>query len=71
MAKTSLEKSHSAFSNSKLTLLCILASILIFILWIGLASIEYIDNIAISSIIIAIGAVGSLLSILLFQKFKR
>lgn len=71
MAKTSLEKSHSALSNTKLTMLCIIASIFVSILWIGIATIEFIDNITISIAIIAVSGVVVLFSILLFSKFKR
>lgn len=69
--KTSIEKSHSKVSNTKLTFLCILEIICVSILWIGLIliGIDTLKNMA-----IAISITGGVLTILGFcclLHFKR
>lgn len=69
---TDLEKSHSATSNFKLTLLSIIASISSSILWISLfllASEKIQLEIAI--IILSLSGIISLLCLILFNMFKR
>ncbi|MBP5342729.1 hypothetical protein J6Y73_02245 [bacterium] len=67
----SLKRSHSASSNFKLTLLCLLASIALMVLVVGLALLENATygNFALP-FIIGGGAVF-LLSLFLFSAFKR
>lgn len=45
MEKTSLEKSHSKWSNTKLTLLCIVASLAVGLFWTVLGLKEYFEDI--------------------------
>lgn len=69
--KTSLEKSHSKSSNAKLTLICFLASLFVFLLWVGIALIGK-EPYKLYGIILTIGSgVLTLLMILLLNKFSR
>jgi predicted permease len=66
----SLKKSHSKFSNFKLTLLCIIATLAISALW---AVLGFKDSLTTTWFYTLIGITGgiSLISILLFNAFKR
>lgn len=69
--KTSLEKSHSKYSNFKLTLLCILGIVFINFLWIGLILIG-LEGYFNFGLILSIAAfVLVLLVALVLLKFKR
>lgn len=70
--KESLKRSHSVWSNFKLTLLCLFAVIAFSALWVGLAFFGREDfSKAISIIMMVSGAVATLLSLALFHLFKR
>lgn len=72
MAKTSLEKSHSAASNAKLTAICLLLAIFFAVLFTGLGILlTPIVEQLIAIIILAIGGVGTLLCLLALSSFKR
>ena len=68
----SLKKSHSKFSNFKLTLLCLITIISFSAFWIGLALIGFndINNIFSTSLAIG-GGVLTLLGLIGFRAFKR
>ena len=66
----SLKRSHSASSNFKLTLLCLLSSVALMALVVGLGLIEYKTLEFALPFIIAGGGVF-LLSLFLFSAFKR
>lgn len=72
--KTSLERSHSAWSNTKLTTLCIISSIAVTCLWVvlGLKDFFFNNNL---EVVFYIGLAGSVvvtaLTLLMFNKFKR
>ena len=70
--KTSLEKSHSAWSNTKLTFLCILSIIVYSLLWVsvGLLVFKVITN-ALIYVMVGVFAVLTVLCLLMFNKFKR
>ncbi len=70
MEKTSLEKSHSKWSNTKLTALCVVATIAVSAFWAFLGLKDYLNQVFFY-IALGITAVLSLLSLLLFNKFKR
>lgn len=71
MAKTSLEKSHSKWSNFKLTMLCTLASLFSFAFWLVLAMRDKIAKDYVFYILIAACALLVILFMSLFSKFKR
>lgn len=66
---TSIEKSHSKLSNFYLTIICLLSLIFTSILWIGIGFVKHYPEI--SYILLAIGIVGTILSIFLLIIFKR
>lgn len=66
---SSLKKSHSKLSNSKLTMLCIVAIISISLFWIFLAQIANGKEIMI--ILTTCFGLLSLLCLVLFNAFKR
>jgi len=68
--KTSLEKSHSIFSNFKLTLMCLLATISLNGLVITLALASSLEKGVSLLLFIAFGSL-TVLSLLLFSIFKR
>lgn len=68
--KTSLEKSHSVWSNTKLTFLCILTIIAVTVLWGTLALFTVLPKI-VCYILLGCSAGLSVLCLLLFNKFKR
>ena len=72
MAKTSLEKSHSASSNAKLTFVCLGLALFFAILFIGLGLLfaPGIDS-TVPIICVIVGGVGTLLQLLLINSFKR
>ena len=72
MAKTSLEKSHSAASNAKLTMICLLLAIFVGLSFTGLGLLfsSLVEQI-IAIITLAIGGVGTVLCLLLLTSFKR
>ncbi len=67
--KTSLDKSHSKLSNTKLTLICMLLSIGFVFVFAGLALIDAHKTIGIVTASIAF--VVSLFGLILVQKFTR
>lgn len=67
--KTSLEKSHSKLSNTKLTLICLFACILEAVLWIGVGVIIKYQTLGI--ILIVVGVVLAIPTILLTKNFRR
>ena len=67
--KTSLEKSHSKLSNTKLTLICLFACILEAVLWSGVGVIIKFQ--ALGIILIVVGVVLAIPTILLTKNFKR
>lgn len=70
-SKTSLEKSHSKASNAKLTFMCLIASISVSALWVGVMLIGY-EVYKIFGIVLAIvGFVLTVISILFINKFTR
>ena len=71
--KSSLEKSHSKLSNSKLTLICFMLSLGVSIVWLGVLLLLGFQNIekAISIATIVVGGVLSVFSVLLVSKFTR
>ena len=73
-SKTSLQKSHSAWSNTKLTLLCILASFAFAGIWITLALKNFfiVRNLdALFIILLVATSVVTFLCLIMFNKFKR
>ncbi len=72
MAKSSLERSHSAVSNFKLTLICLLLSIAVSMVWVGVVLITtHAVELAIGIVVTAVSAVVALISFLLISKFTR
>lgn len=70
--KDSLQRSHSKWSNFKLTILCLFAILAFSALWVGLAFLGKEDfSKTISIIMIASGGGFTLLSLVLFHLFKR
>ncbi len=67
--KTSLEKSHSKLSNTKLTFICILLSIGFVFIFAGLALVDSYKAVGITVSLIAL--VVSLFGLILVQKFTR
>lgn len=66
----SLKRSHSASSNFKLTMLCLLSSVALMALVVGLGLIEY-KTLEFALPFIIGGGVVFVLSCLLFSAFKR
>ncbi len=72
--KTSLEKSHSAWSNTKLTTLCVLTVLFVSAFWLSLGLFTKITEMTsnvVAIIIVAVTFVLSALGILGFSKFTR
>lgn len=69
--KTSLEKSHSKASNAKLTLICFIAALAVSCLWVGIALIGYEKYIIFGIILAASGALVTVFSLFLINKFTR
>ena len=72
--KTSLEKSHSAWSNTKLTSLCIFAVLFISAFWLSLGLYTKIAdaiNTVVAIICIAVTGGLSVLCLIGFNKFTR
>lgn len=69
MGKSSLERSHSKFSNFKLTILALLAIISFNAIFVGLALYNY--NQVISLVTIIAGGVLSLFLFILIRAFVR
>ena len=72
MNNTSLKKSHSVYSNFKLTLLCIITTITVTLLWVLIGIIA--SNILTGSyvdIILGIISACVLVELVLFSRFKR
>ena len=72
--KTSLEKSHSKWSNAKLTMLCLLSNIAVSAVWVVLALKNVFLNNNLKLIFILLLCVSGLtfiITLLLFDKFKR
>ena len=68
--KTSLEKSHSVFSNLKLTLLCLLTAVAVGAFWVGLGMLQVLPA-PMGVLLLAGGGVLSLLCFALLQRFRR
>lgn len=68
--KTNLEKSHSKWSNFKLTILCLFETLFISIFWLSLILKDKLQP-ALFYTFLGIGIIPSILAILLFNKFKR
>jgi hypothetical protein len=66
---TSLEKSHSKWSNFKLTLLVLLASLSIPMIFLGLMLTNSIGNLG--YLLVGIGGVIFLITFILLRLFKR
>ena len=71
MAKNSIERSHSKWSNFKLSLLSLVASIAFSGIWFVLIFKESFSNENQFYLVLAVNAVLIILSILLFSRFKR
>ncbi len=72
MAKSSLERSHSAVSNFKLTLICLLLSIAVSMVWVGVVLITtHAVELAVGIVVTAVSAAVALISFLLISKFTR
>lgn len=71
MAKNSIERSHSKWSNFKLSLLSLVASIAFSGIWFVLIFKESFSNENQFYLVLAVNAVLMILSILLFSRFKR
>lgn len=72
--KTSLERSHSGWSNTKLTILCIISSLAVTCVWVFLAlknTFAANGQIMIFTIGIIVSSLISLITLVLFNKFKR
>ena len=72
--KTSLEKSHSAWSNTKLTTLCVLTVIFVSAFWLSLGlynKLAALINTAVAIITIAVFFALSFLCLLGLRKFSR
>ena len=68
--KTSLEKSHSKWSNFKLTCLCLLITISLSTIWVMIAFLKFID-IAYFILITVISLIVLVLTKILLKQFKR
>ena len=68
--KTSLEKSHSGFSNFKLTLLSLITLVSFVLLFVLASLLSYLDDKLVISIFV-IDFIVLILCLLLFRKFKR
>ena len=68
--KTSLEKSHSVFSNFKLTLLCLLAAVAVGALFAGLGLVRVLPA-PVGVLLLSGGGVLTLLCFALLQRFRR
>ena len=72
MAKSSLDRSHSAVSNFKLTLICLLLSIAVSMVWVGVVLITtHAVELAVGIVVTAVSAAVALISFLLISKFTR
>ena len=72
--KTSLEKSHSAWSNTKLTTLCVFTVLFVSAFWLSLGLVNKITDLTsnvVAIIVVAVTFVLSALGILGFSKFTR
>ena len=67
--KTSLEKSHSAWSNTKLTALCVFTILVVTLFWVSLGLKSFLDKLFLPCVI-GFGIL-SVLCLLMFNKFKR
>ncbi len=68
--KTSLEKSHSKWSNTKLTALCIIASFAVSLFWLFLGLKDQLHQ-AVFYVGLGASLVVSVLCLVLFNHFKR
>lgn len=72
MAKSSLQKSHSVVSNFKLTLICLMLSLSISMVWVGaFLIVSQIVELVVGIVITAACAVLALISFFLISKFTR
>lgn len=69
MSKTNLEKSHSTWSNTKLTVMAILLALMVTVFWVSLGLLPSIKHYTIIPLIISSG--GILLLLFMFKNFKR
>lgn len=69
MAKSSLQRSHSATSNFKLTAICFFLGIAVILLWVGLAILKVENGIGIA--LCAAGGVLTLVNLFLVSRFTR
>ena len=72
--KTSLEKSHSTWSNTKLTSLCVFTVLFVSLFWLSLGlypKIADMINTVVAIACIAVSAVLSILCLIGFNKFTR
>lgn len=70
MEKTSLEKSHSKWSNFKLTILCLSITISVSVIWAVLTFIKVIE-IDIILLVLLISLIILIINIFFLTKFKR
>ena len=68
--KTSLQKSHSKWSNFKLTLLCLLTSVSVSVFWGALAMNQRMESGLFYGLLIGSGVL-TILCLLLLSLFKR
>ncbi|MBQ7152599.1 MAG: hypothetical protein IJR83_01515 [Clostridia bacterium] len=68
--KTSLEKSHSKWSNFKLTLLSVLTSLFVTCFWVTLALKDKLDT-TIFTVALIVSGVLTAFGLALFNAFKR
>ncbi len=68
--KTSLEKSHSVWSNTKLTLVCLILAFFVSMVWFSLTLRFFIGNIYFA-IMLAASVIGTVICLCLTAKFKR
>ncbi|MCR5457342.1 MAG: hypothetical protein K6F14_04650 [Clostridiales bacterium] len=72
MAKSSLQKSHSVVSNFKLTLICLMLSLSISMVWVGaFLIVSQIVELVVGIVITAACTVLALISFILISKFTR
>ena len=72
MAKSSLERSHSGVSNFKLTLICLMLSLSLSLVWVGaFLIVTQIVELVVGIVITVACAVLALVSFLLISKFTR
>ena len=72
--KTSLQKSHSAWSNTKLTTLCVITVIAVSALWLAVGlftKLQSLVNTAVAIVAIAVPAALTILCMLGISKFTR